>query len=222
MESAECPAATAAQDDRSNPYHAAMVDALGACDACGQIQRLPVRQGPARLRCARCSHRLHDGRITTHRLRWALTLALSALLLFPAAITLPLLSVERFGHRSESGALAAALTLLGGGEILIGAVVLLCSVVIPFAKLAMLVVLAAPLLLHRRIRLWMYLAVEWTGRWGMLDVLLVAVVVAVLKLGDLVEVRPGPGAVAFTTMVLLSLVAGAVFDPRSIWRDAGP
>ena len=53
----------------------------------------------------------------------------------------------------------------------------------------------------------------------MLDVLLVAVLVAVVKLGDVVRVQPGPGLAAFAGVVILSLLASAVFDPHSIWED---
>jgi paraquat-inducible protein A len=54
----------------------------------------------------------------------------------------------------------------------------------------------------------------------MLDVMLVAVLVAFVKLGDLVDIHPGPGVVAFTTCVVLSLLASACFDPHCIWEKA--
>jgi uncharacterized paraquat-inducible protein A len=73
------------------------------------------------------------------------------------------------------------------------------------------------LLLGRKHRAWTYHLVEWTGRWGMLDVLLVAILVAALKVGDLVEVHAGPAALAFTCCVVLSLLAAACFDPHSLW-----
>ncbi|MCA8981409.1 MAG: paraquat-inducible protein A, partial [Planctomycetes bacterium] len=64
--------------------------------------------------------------------------------------------------------------------------------------------------------------VEWAGRWGMLDVLLIAMVVTWVKVGDLVEVTPGPGVIAFTLCVLLSLLASARFDPHVLWeQDSG-
>ncbi len=62
-----------------------------------------------------------------------------------------------------------------------------------------------------------YRVIEWAGRWGMLDVLLIALLVAWIKIGDLVEVSPGPGALTFTLCVLLSLLASAHFDPHALW-----
>ncbi len=53
----------------------------------------------------------------------------------------------------------------------------------------------------------------------MLDVLLVALLAAIVKIGDLVEIRPGHGALIFTICVLFSLASSAFFDPRIIWED---
>lgn len=69
-------------------------------------------------------------------------------------------------------------------------------------------------------RRWSWRIVDLSGRWGMLDVLLVAVVVAWVKLGDLVQIEAGPAALAFTTVVILSLVATALFDPHAMWDDS--
>jgi paraquat-inducible protein A len=71
--------------------------------------------------------------------------------------------------------------------------------------------------LHTRHRAITYQLVEFTGRWGMLDVLLVAILVATLKLGDLVDVAAGSAAFMFTGCVLLSLIATATFNPRALW-----
>ena len=54
---------------------------------------------------------------------------------------------------------------------------------------------------------------------GMLDVLLVALLVAVLKLGDVVELSAGPAALAFSVCVLLNLAASASFDPHVLWES---
>ena len=73
--------------------------------------------------------------------------------------------------------------------------------------------------LERRHQALTYRIVEFTGRWGMLDVTLVAVLVAALKLGDMVEVTPGPAALAFAAVVVLSLIAVAFFNPQRLWDE---
>lgn len=134
-----------------------------------------------------------------------------------------MLRIEKFGHYNESGIIEGTFTLLAGGHVLVGIVVLLCSVILPLAKLAGLLILSTGAFLkNRRHRAWTYHLVEWTGRWGMLDVLLVAVLVAALKLGDMVQVSAGPAAVAFTAVVVLSLLSAASFDPHALWHSEEP
>ncbi len=144
--------------------------------------------------------------------------AMAALVLYPLAVSLPMLRVERFGYHSDASILQGVTSLMGSGHLIVGIIVLLCSVVLPLGKLLSLLVLSAGgLFLRHEHRAVTYRVVEFTGRWGMLDVLLVALLVAALKMGDFVEVSAGPAALAFTTCVILSLVATALFDPHSLW-----
>jgi paraquat-inducible protein A len=169
-------------------------------------------------RCARCHHGLRRGGGSTGN-RLASFTALAALMIWPLAISLPVLRLQRLGHINEASIWSGAVALLEHGQWLVGIIVIACSIVIPLAKLLGLLYLgmASPSrLAHHRARLYRW--IELLGRWGMVDVLLVAVVVAALKMGDLVEVQPGPGVIAFTTCVLLSLLAAAFFDPHRIWE----
>jgi paraquat-inducible protein A len=149
-------------------------------------------------------------------------LALAALVLYPLAVGLPMVRIEKFGHLHEASIIEGTVTLLGSGHFVIGLIVLLCSVVLPLGKLiALLTLSAGGVFMRREHRALTYHVVEFTGRWGMLDVLLVAILVAAVKIGDLVEVTPGPAAFAFTCCVVLSLAASAAFDPHSLWRSSG-
>ena len=194
--------------------------ALKACHCCGQVQKLPELAQGSRALCVRCGTLVFDAARRTQSQTRTAGAALAALILYPFAITLPIMSLERFGHSSDASIWTGSVGLLAKGEIFVGAVVLLCSVALPLLKLSGLLALT---LGRRRFsrgsRARMYRWIEWTGRWGMLDVLLVAVVVAWIKIGDLVEVRPGPAALAFTLCVLLSLLAGAWFDPHALWDE---
>jgi paraquat-inducible protein A len=191
---------------------------LRSCPHCGLIQAVPAPAPGQRACCARC-----EGSLRTAARRWvsnsrAAAIATAALVLFPVAVTLPMIRIEKFGHTHEAGLIEGVTALLSKGQLLVGLVVLVCSVILPILKLAAILVLSSGRLLRRRHRALTYRLVEWTGRWGMLDVLLVAVLVAVLKLGDMVEVSVGPGLLAFTTCVGLSLIAAALFDPHSLWE----
>jgi len=191
-----------------------------ACEACGRVQVVPSVPAHYEAVCARCEARIQDPRTESHDQSATFALALAGLILYPSAISLPIMELERMGHRSEASVLSGSLGLLRDGELAVGLLVFGCSVVLPVVKLLALLFincfgqrLARP---HRR-RTWHF--VELTGRWGMLDVLLIACLVAWLKLGDLVEVRPGPGMLAFALCVLASLLASANFHPKALWLN---
>lgn len=140
--------------------------------------------------------------------------------MYPFALSWPVMRIEQLGHTSDASIWSGMVGLLSEGYLFVGLIVLLFSIVAPVSKLAALFALCAGRRwLQARDRARTYRAVEFIGRWGMVDVLLVAVVVAAVKLGDLVEVTPGPGVVAFGAVVLLSLIASMVFDPHAIWED---
>lgn len=142
------------------------------------------------------------------------------MLIYPLALTLPIMRIERLGHTSDASIWSGMVGLLAEGHLLIGLIVLVFSIIAPVGKLALLFTLCVGNKgLEKRDRAGVYKLVEFIGRWGMVDVLLVAVLVAMVKLGDLVEVTPGPGVVAFAAVVLLSLIASAVFDPHAIWEE---
>jgi uncharacterized paraquat-inducible protein A len=193
---------------------------LCACPRCGLVQILPEAGSAERAGCARCAAVIWDPGRRVARARWTGAFALAALVLYPLAISLPIMELERLGHRVEASVWRGSIGMLREGEIWVGGVVLLCSVILPAVKLFGLCALAwGQSHVPRSVRARTWRLIEWTGRWGMLDVLLVAVVVAWVKMGDLVEVRPGPAALAFTTCVFASLVASAIFDPHGLWEE---
>ncbi|MCK4871467.1 MAG: paraquat-inducible protein A [Phycisphaerales bacterium] len=194
--------------------------ALQTCPCCGLAQTVPSIPPRTKACCARCGTKLISRSAHVRSSSRTAAIAAAALIIYPFAITLPMLRIEELGYHSEASILEGVATLLGSGELFVGIIVLLCSVIIPLTKLVSLLLLSAGGVLIRRDRhrALTYHLVEWTGRWGMLDVLLVAILVAVLKLGDIVEVSAGPAALAFCACVILSLLASASFDPRSLWR----
>jgi paraquat-inducible protein A len=72
---------------------------------------------------------------------------------------------------------------------------------------------------RRRLRVVIFRCIEKAGPWAMLDVFLLAIMVAVIRFGSFATVIPGPGVVAFTAVVILTLLASATFEPRLIWEN---
>lgn len=192
---------------------------IRACPCCGLAQVVPAIPPRMRACCVRCGTTLHKRSAGLRCNTRTTAIALAALILYPLAVSLPMLRIEKFGRLNEVSILEGAGTLLGSGHILVGIIVFLCSVVIPLGKLiTMLALSAGGFFMRSEHRALSYRIVEWTGRWGMLDVLLVAVLVAAIKVGDWVDVEAGPAALAFAACVTLSMLATATFDPHSIWE----
>lgn len=196
---------------------------LRACHCCGLVHTLPHVPTGARAVCVRCGSTIRHARLPRSTSR-AAAFALAALILYPIAMLLPVIEIERMGRAHATTIWSGVVELLGAGAIFAGLVVLVCSVVAPILKIvAMLALCTGGTVLRRKHRAMTYRLVEWIGRWGMLDVLLVAILVAMVKLGDWVEVTPGPGVAAFAGVVIFSLLSSAAFDPHAIWeRDTQP
>lgn len=202
--------------------HEIDLEHLRACPTCGLTQLVPETDDPPphmRVCCARCGTALRTHRDFARHATLTAALALAALLLYPVAVTMPILKVQQMGNASATSIIDGVITLLADGDILVGLIVLFCSVILPLGKLLALLTMS---LLGDRLahghRALTYRIIDFTGRWGMLDVLAVAVLVAALKLGNVMDVAPGPAAFTFCLCVLLSLLATASFDPHSVWE----
>jgi paraquat-inducible protein A len=145
--------------------------------------------------------------------------ALGAFFLFWPAILLPILTVERLGFRSSSSILSGTFELISHGSWFVGGVVLFFSVIFPLTKIVMLIELSLLKVLHRKHRAWTYRVMEHAGKWSMMDVMLLAFLVMLVKLGNLVHFEFGPAVIAFVMCVAMSMVASMSFDPHEIWND---
>ncbi|WP_407657390.1 PqiA/YebS family transporter subunit [Kushneria phosphatilytica] len=189
------------------------------CPACGQVNRIR-RLGPHF--CTRCGERQH---LRGHQsLQKTLALLLVSVMLYIPAMALPIMQVTSLGDGTPQTILGGVLLLLSHGDWPIAAIIFLASVVIPIAKILALGWLCLksyrPNPWRPDIRLRLYRLTEFIGRWSMIDVFVVALLVALVRLGSLMSVTPGPGVLAFAAVVILTLLAALSFDPRLIW-DAG-
>jgi paraquat-inducible protein A len=196
---------------------------LVVCETCGLAQRLP-EPGPGMIaECARCGARLARG--GGGQLARTAAFSLAALMFYVPANLYPILRLEWYGTHSESTAWDGAIALFRQGQPVIGVIVFLASIVIPFLKLMALFYLVATVKFRsaawRRQRTLIFRALEFIGPWAMLDVFVMAVLVALVKLGELATVLPGRGLFSFTAVAVLTIIAAASFDPRLIWQAPG-
>ncbi len=189
------------------------------CRACGQVTVLGPRRRWAR--CPRCGgpvRRPDPGAIGR---AWALLSAAMAFYL-PANL-LPVVTVTSLGRAEPSTILGGVALLLQLHMYPVAAVVFTASVLVPIFKFLALGLLLATaqrgLSLRRRERTLIYRAVEFVGRWSMVDVFVVALLVALVDMGALATIEAGAGITAFAATVILTMLASASFDPRLIWQN---
>ena len=172
-----------------------------------------------------CGARLHT-RFPDSRQRTIALTATGALLYIPANL-LPIMTTIQLGDPTESTILGGILLLIHYGSYPIAAVIFVASVIVPIAKLLALGWLSCSIsgeqgTGHRQ-RTRLYRMTELIGKWSMTDVFVVSVLVALIQMGGLLEIRPGPAAIAFGVMVVVTMLAAQSFDPRLIWdqEEAG-
>ena len=110
-------------------------------------------------------------------------------------------------------------------DYLIATIVLLASILVPLLKLMGLFFIVATTALRSTrwmiLRTRIYQFIDLIGKWAMLDVFVVSIWVAVVKLGELANVTAGPGLIPFGGVVVFTLLASASFDPQLIWETKG-
>ncbi|HXR58951.1 MAG TPA: paraquat-inducible protein A [Burkholderiales bacterium] len=191
-----------------------------ACATCGLVQRVNEPPAGFAAECARCGGVILERRVAGPEVTAALTLA--ALILYIPANVYPILRMSYYGAYSENTVWDGVVALARQQEWLVAAVVFLASIVVPLVKLAVLFFLVASARARstrwQRLRTSLYRFIDVIGPWAMLDVFLLAILVALVKMGEIATVLPGPGLLAFAGVVILTIVASASFDPRLIWN----
>lgn len=196
------------------------------CPVCSLLQSVEraveAAEGRNVAECARCGAVLREWKPQT--VVPTAALALAALILYIPANIYPILRMERYGLYTENTVWSGIVALADYGYWFVAAIVFVASMVVPLFKLLGLLMLVATADARtrrwRRARTTLYRLIDAVGPWAMLDVFLVAVLVALVRLGALATVIPGPGLWAFTAVVMLTMLASALFDPRLLWRNA--
>jgi paraquat-inducible protein A len=199
-------------------YSASISDpCLVACPDCDLLQRLPELEPGASARCPRCDTELWRRRADS--LERCFALALAAAVLYVVANTVPMLGLEAVGHRASTTVVGGAQRLWADGRELVAALVLFTAVVAPALQIGFML---AMVLGARRSP-----APRWVGTllrhhpttvlWSMIEVMMLGVLVALIKIADYATVVPGLALYALAALVVLLAAMQSIFDPREVW-----
>ncbi|MBV4487962.1 paraquat-inducible protein A [Pseudomonas sp. SWRI153] len=191
---------------------------LCLCHSCGLA--CDMRDEPRQ--CPRCDAPLHRRKTNSLTRTWAYMLA--ALIFYIPANLLPVMNTVMLGSGADSTIMSGVLEFWEAGAWDIALIIFIASIAVPGIKFVALTLLLVTVqrdsLWARKERSKLYRFVELIGYWSMLDVLVVALVAALVKFQALGDIEPRPGILFFGLVVVFTMLAAMSFDPRLIWdRD---
>ena len=175
-------------------------------------------------RCPRCGAPLHRRKPESLTRTWALLIT-SLVLLFPANL-LPIMTVTYMGEKEPNTILQGVKYFIQSGTYVIAFLIFFASILVPIFKVAgiMLVLLS----IQRKWKGWlrhktfMFRIIRFIGRWSMLDIFVIALMVAIVEFGTLNTIHAAPAATYFAGVVVFTMLAANTFDTRLIWEETEP
>jgi paraquat-inducible protein A len=189
--------------------------ALTGCHSCGRVE--PVQTG----HCPRCHAPLHLRK--PYSLQRTVALTLGAAFLYLPANLLPVLRVEStLNGTQQSTIISGVMQFWRDGDYPVALIIFTASVLIPVLKFIAIFILClgARFGYRPRVLTQLYRVTDYVGRWSMVDVFVVSILVGVVQLGSVMTINAGAGAFAFAGVVILTMLAASSFDPRLLWDAA--
>ncbi|PWQ97937.1 paraquat-inducible protein A [Leucothrix arctica] len=198
---------------------------LISCHFCHNLNRMPVIEETVEhdkeqeMLCYVCNSVIHSRIPSSLNKTWALVIA--ALILYIPANTQAIMTVQLWGDGRPDTIMSGVLSLLHGGMWPLALLIFLASVFVPVAKLATLIYLLLSIKFRShwrpKERTQLYRITEFIGRWSMIDIFVIGILVALVQFGNTATVTPGIGALSFAAVVICTMVAAHSFDPRLMW-----
>jgi len=192
---------------------------LLSCHSCNLLSKMSGSHGHAHALCPRCGAPLHQRKTNSLTRTWALVIA--AFIFYIPANVLPITVVTSLGKTQADTIMSGVIYFMLTGMWPIALVIFVASVAVPLIKLF---VLSYLLISVQRKSRWrpedrtrLYRIAEAVGRWSMVDIFVVTILVALVKLGGLATIDAGPAASYFAAVVVTTIFAAMSFDPRLIW-----
>lgn len=171
--------------------------------------------------CLRCHSPIFHRKPNSIQKTWALLIA-AAIAIFPANL-IPISILLTNGKRLEDTIFSGVASLVKSGMTGIAAIIFIASIVVPVAKILGLSYLLLAIQFKRKVyhkhRMTIYFIIKWIGRWSMMDLFVISIMMTLVDRGQILDFTPGFGAVAFGMVVILTMLAAESMDPRLIWDN---
>jgi paraquat-inducible protein A len=175
--------------------------------------------GAGRSRCPRCTAPLHSRK--PRSIATTATLVLTAALLYIPANVLPVMHTHTVFSDDDDTIMSGVISLAHSGSWPLAVLVFFASIVVPLLKLIalgeVLYAVARKSVRHAKQRSRLFRIVEFVGRWSMLDVYAVSLLVTLVQIESLATIGVRLGSLAFAAVVVLTTLAAQSFDERLLW-----
>lgn len=191
------------------------------CNECDALLHEPAMLPGQKLLCPRCGCTLYKCR--KDPVNRGLALSLTALILFIPANFLPIMTLEILGREKADTLFSGALKLYFQGFWWMALLVFICSMLAPLLEFSLITAICLQVK-ARRYNPWLVAMLKLQGhitRWAMLEVFMLSILVAYIKLLDDGEIHLGVGLLCFTGLLLATTLNAVLFDTRMIWEQVG-
>lgn len=188
---------------------------LTSCHHCGTVQKTDLTQ------CSFCHAHIHQYTEKSAQQCWLFLI--TGLFLYVPANMLPIMRTSQLGNDSLTTITGGVILLWEHDSYLVAAIIFIASVLVPIAKFIALtgLCLAEQFKLYEnpQNKMLIYRAIEFIGRWSMVDVFVVAFLASLIQMGNLMSVYPGPAVLAFAGMVVFTMLSANSLNPKLFWKQ---
>lgn len=193
-----------------------LAQGVRSCSCCTAI--LPADQYV----CPRCGAKGHSRR--KFSLQWTVALLVTSIILYIPANAMPIMVTEVLGNQISSTIISGVILLWSDGSYPVALVIFIASIMVPGLKMIAIAWLCLDAKGYgnrdsEKMHV-IYEIVEFVGRWSMIDIFVIAVLSALVRMGKFLSIYPAPGALIFALVVILTMFAAITFDPRLTWDRA--
>jgi paraquat-inducible protein A len=197
---------------------------LVSCTVCHLLIQKPAGATDAIGECPRCGATLHSRK--RNSIARTLALIIAAFLFYIPANLMPITKITSLGVVQTDTIMSGVIYFISSGMWPLALIIFVASIFVPLAKLLILTFLAISV--QRRSswrpkdRTRLYRLIEAIGRWSMVDIFAVTVLVALVHMGAIANIEAQKGVLFFAAVVVITMFAAMSFDPRLIWDTKEP
>jgi len=186
---------------------------IACCHTCHLLSPVALEE------CPRCNSRLHLR--SPHSIQRTLALIITAILFYIPANLYPIMTTTLLGDTTSSTILSGVVLFVEHGSYFVALVIFTASVLIPLAKIIIILWLCYATSKQSRLSkaelTRLYRATEFIGKWSMIDIFVVAILVALVQVSGIMAIEAGTAAQAFAGVVIITMIAAHQFDVRLMW-----